>query len=302
MTLLEEKLKKITNTLSIDYLLHEQEDSEHIRKYYIINRLAYRLFHNRKAYLHMGISTDGKYKESDLEAQAMSVQTYINSIKPATVLELGYGQGANSFFLASKNPESNFFAIDLSTEPVKKYSHLKNLKFQLGDYHDLSNFPEGQFDIVFGFETICHSDHKEIVLEQVARILKPGGKLIIYDGYLNKQQSDLSEDEKLAAVLVEKGMAVNHFESLDLFEQKITKGNMWEVVERQDFSQQILPSLYRFERMAKVFFYNKFIAKVLIKLLPEMFICNALSGYLMPNLIESKVAVYYKHVLQKRNP
>ena len=87
-----------------------------------------------------------------------------------------------------------------------------------------------------------------------------------------------------------------------VFEQKITKGNMWEVVERQDFSQQILPSLYRFERMAKVFFYNKFIAKVLIKLLPEMFICNALSGYLMPNLIESKVAVYYKHVLQKRNP
>lgn len=294
---LEEKLQDIQTLFDTDYLLQESEDTTIIKKYYQTNKLTYRLFHNWSGFLHMGISQDNTYHESDLLAQAKEIDTHIQSIKAQNILELGSGRGANSFYLAKHNVEAQFHTIDLSTTPLPQYKH-PHITFHLADYHDLSILEDNSFDIVFAIETLCHSDQKHIVLQQIYQKLKPGGIVIIYDGYLNKERDLLTPTQTIAATLIEKGMAVNQSESLESFQQTIKKTG-FTIQEEENLSINVLPSMRRFEKKANTFFHNSLLRNILKTLLPEPVIRNSFAAYLMPSSIKEGVHVYIKHILQK---
>lgn len=292
---LSSKIKKIKKVIDFDYILNEKENSEKIREYYIANKIAYKIFHNTSSYLHMGISQNDEFKMNDLEKQLRTINKLIKKTNSKNILELGYGHGANSYYLAKKNKELNFQAIDLSTKPSRKFTHLKNVNFDLGDYHNLEKYPDNSFDVVFAIETLCHSNKKELVLTQVFNKLKKGGLFIIYDGYLNKEK--LTEEEKIACILAEKGMAVDEFEMLPSFEEKAKK--QFQLIQTENLSEFILPTLLKFERLAQHFYKHKWLGKFISEILSEKIIRNTFSAYLMPNLIKEKIAVYYLHVLQK---
>lgn len=294
---LSEKINEINYVFDTRYLEQENEDINVIKDYYKTNKITYRLFHNWSGFLHMGISKNNTYDESDLLEQVKEVENYVKSINAKNILELGAGRGANSFYLSKNNPSVNCYAIDISTSPIKQYNS-KNLVFNIADYHNLSIFDDNYFDIIFAIETICHSDKKEIVLQEVYKKLKKGGVFIIYDGYLSKDKNLLSDEQKIASKLIEKGMAVNQFDTLQSFNVKI-KNIGFAVLEEKNLSQNILPTLFKFERLASKFFKYKFLQKLLKAILPEKVIRNAFSGYLMPNLIEDEIALYIKHILKK---
>lgn len=294
---LADKLNDVSSALNIEYLLKENESADIIKDYYRTNKISYRLFHNWSGFLHMGISKNGVYKKLDLLEQPKEVEQYIKSLDAKNILELGAGRGANSFFLAERNPTITFYAIDFSTSPIKKYIR-KNLTFNFADYHNLSIFDDNFFDVIFAIETVCHSDKKEVVLREVYKKLKKGGVFIIFDGYLSKDRNLLNEEQKTTCVLIEKGMAINEFESLESFNKKVISTG-FTVLKEENLSENILPTLLRFEKMANKFFKNKFLQKILTFIFPEKVIRNSISGYLMPNFIEEKIGFYIKHVLQK---
>ena len=294
---LADKLDDINSTFDTKYLLQEKEDLSVVKDYYKTNKVSYRLFHNWSGFLHMGLSENGTYKETDLLEQVKEVERYTKSLNAKNVLELGAGRGANSFYLSNKNPSVNCYAIDLSTSPIKKYRN-KNFIFNFADYHNLSIFEDNFFDIIFAIETMCHSNSKEIVLQEVYKKLKKGGIFIIYDGYLNKDKNLLNEEQKMASTLIEKGMAVDKFETLQSFNEKIASVR-FTVLEEKNLSRNILPTLYRFEKLAKKFFKYRFLKKMLTLIIPEKVIRNSFSGYLMPNFIEEEIGLYVKHILQK---
>jgi len=47
-----------------------------------------------------------------------------------------------------------------------------------------TNFANDYFDVIFGIESLCYASPKTNILKELHRILKPGGILIIADGYL----------------------------------------------------------------------------------------------------------------------
>lgn len=294
--IISKKLQKIKNVIDINYLIHETEDAGQIKDYYKTNKLAYRVFHNWQGYLHMGISHDNQYRKSDLLTQVKEIQNHITDTTK-NILEIGCGRGSNTFYLANKNPNIHFSAIDLSTTPIKQ---LKNISFKMADYHNLSMFKDKSFDIVFGIETLCHSDDKIKVLKEIYRVLKPNGTFIIYDGYFNKNENEMTEDEKVSSTLITKGMAVNKFEQLSSFEKYLIDVSFL-VKEKTDLSENIKPSLLRFEKMANRFFKFKTIGKTFKFVLPEKVVRNSISGYLMIDLINNRTFVYYKHVLKKNS-
>lgn len=293
---ISQKLHKIKDVIDINYLLNETEDADQVKDYYKTNKLAYKVFHNWQGYLHMGISPNGKYQKSDLLAQLKEIQSHITHTTKS-ILEMGCGRGSNTFYLANKNPNVHFSSIDLSTTPIKQ---LENVDFKLADYHDLSMFKDESFDIVFAIETICHSDNKIKVLKEISRVLKPHGIFIIYDGYSNKNISKMTEDEKVSSILTAKGMAVNEFEQLSSFEKYLDVA-LFSVEEKTDLSENIKPSLLRFEKMASRFFKFKTIGKIFKLMLPEKVVRNSISGYLMIDLINNGTFVYYKHILKKND-
>jgi ubiquinone/menaquinone biosynthesis C-methylase UbiE len=296
---LEKKLKNIEKIFDVEELLEEQNSQSIIKSYYKINKLAYRVFHNRKGYLHMGISNGGEYTHEDLEVPLFQIEEVIKERGVTNVLELASGHGANTVFLAKRNSNIKFYATDLSTKPKREFYKLKNTFFEFGDYHDLSQYKSGFFDVIFIMEALCHSDNKGRVLNEMFRVLKSEGKVIIYDGYFGKAFEKLSGPEKIASKLTSRGMAVAEFGDLKKVENQINQAG-FEVVEKKSLSKEVYPTMVRFERMSSIFFENKFFGKVIKTFVPEKFVRNSISGYLMPTLLQNGVAVYYRHILERK--
>ena len=251
----------------------------------------------------MGISREGKYQEADLLEHLRLLENYLIKYKSKTVLELGAGKGANSIYLARKYPNIQFHAIDLPNgqldTAIRKSTKIPNFHPKEGDYHNLSTYPADYFDIIFMIEALCHSAHKEKVFREVKRVLKKGGIFAIFDGYLGKPRSALTKDELLASQLTEKGMLIKYFEYYPQVKENLLKEGFKEIYE-EDVSGLILPTLRRFEKKANVLFsMPNQLARVILFLFPHEFTNNALSGYLMPTLIEIGVAKYIILIAEK---
>ena len=61
-----------------------------------------------------------------------------------------------------------------------------------------------------------------------------------------------------------------------------------------------MPTLKKFEKLANIFFNHSRLAKIIVRLLPKEFTQNAISGYLMPDLIKIGLGCYFITILKKQ--
>ncbi len=295
------KLRMIGEIFSTQHLLNLPIDEEYVKKYYWINKIPYTIFHNLGNAVHMGISRDGHYKEDDLLEQARYVERHIASRNATNVLELGGGRGINSIYLAKRNSGAHFTSLDFSgaqTSIARKLGKgVVNFTPISGSFQDLSEFEANSFEVVFAVETLCHSLDKGLMLSQAARVLAPDGMLIVFDGYRGNL-SNVSPDERTAVTLVEKGMAVAQFEEYEDFCSKAQRSGL-RVIEQENLSQFVVPTMQRFEHLAGKFFRRPVRARMVSKLLPPAFAYNAVSGFLMPTLMQSNALQYWVTVFGK---
>jgi demethylmenaquinone methyltransferase/2-methoxy-6-polyprenyl-1,4-benzoquinol methylase len=107
------------------------------------------------------------------------------------VLDVGTGTGVLIPYLTKAvGPDGSVSAIDFSEKMVqkcnKKHSHLKNFKVQIGNIEE-TTFPPESFDAVVCFGVFPHLDHKEKALQNINRMLKPNGKLVIAHALSTKE-------------------------------------------------------------------------------------------------------------------
>ena len=74
----------------------------------------------------------------------------------------------------------------------------------------------------------------------------------MFDGYLNKQDSQITDLEIITKNLIEKSMALSTFESYQSFINKAKLSN-FEIIHEENLSKFILPTMYRFENLASKF-------------------------------------------------
>ncbi len=100
--------------------------------------------------------------------------------KGAKILDAASGEGYGSYLL-KKWGASEVVGVDIDIESVNKANSLfafSGVKFMCHNVEELP-FSDCYFDIVVSFETIEHLDHPDMFLQELRRVVKPGGIIII---------------------------------------------------------------------------------------------------------------------------
>lgn len=298
-----EYLETIKRFFNFNTLIEESVDENTTVKYYEQSEYGYRIYHSGQGYIHMAINYDGVFNSDGYYEQARIVNKEIQEIQALNVLELGCGKGVNSIFLANQNPNVNFLGIDLTPLHIsyaqKKSKDLKNIQFARGNFQNLDFIEPESFNLMFEVESICHATDMKLVLNEAYRVLKPGGRLIVIDGFREKDFSQHSSELQTAAVLVEKCMGVaKSFMEIDEW-LEIAHASNFKLLRAENLSFAVMPTMLRLQNLAQRYFKKSLRARFLKLVMPPYLIRNSVAGLLMPETIAAKVHGYYVIILER---
>lgn len=153
--------------------------------------------------IHIGIYESGN--EPIREASRRTVERMaegLGLLPEQRVLDIGAGYGGSARYL-SRTFGSPTVCLNLSDVQNERNRRL-NEEHGLGDLVSVVEgnfetlpFEEGSFDLVWSQDAMLHSGNRERILEEVARVLKGGGKFVFTD----PMQADDADPALLAPVL-----------------------------------------------------------------------------------------------------
>jgi 2-polyprenyl-3-methyl-5-hydroxy-6-metoxy-1,4-benzoquinol methylase len=147
------------------------------------------------------------------------LQDYLNAMEidsAGLVLDMGCGTGVAARQIAGRGGFSGqVVGIDLSPYLIEAASRLageeglaSQVDFRTGNTHSLE-IPDSHFDAVVAHTLLSHVDHPLEVVKEAARVVKPGGRVTIFDvdfASLTFDQEDpvkgKADDEALIRALV----------------------------------------------------------------------------------------------------
>ena len=300
---IEARLHIIDHYLDIEALLHKKTDNEAVEKYYRKSDFFYGLVHNQGGdSIHLGLSEDGFYHKDDFLNQARFVAGLLD--RPSMqVLELGAGKLINTKYLARQFPGHRFTALDLPNRHFLRQRAPRNVTLREGDYNDLSAFPEASFDVVFAVETLCYAESKEHVFAEITRILKPGGKLVIFDGYDARPPETMSASEIRTSDIAWAAMCVTPHDQYAGDMKKYLAAHSFTDIEMTDLTEEVRPTLRRLDRICGYFFMHPRLVKFARRFLPYDAVMNSIAGWLMLYTItsdERRIHQYCRFVATKQ--
>lgn len=121
---------------------------------------------------------------------------------PKSVLDVGCGIGGTSRYLAKTYPGAQVTGITLSPNQVKRATELAkerglgNVDFKVMNALEM-DYPDDSFDLVWACESGEHMPDKKAYVEEMTRVLKPGGTLVIAT-WCQRDDTDapLTEEDK----------------------------------------------------------------------------------------------------------
>ena len=294
---LELYLKQIGAIFDVAKIVGEFQDVQHVVNYYRTMKFPLLLVYDRNGFYHYGISYDGKYKTDDLKASPRLVEKYLHDIDAKNVLELAYGRGTNTAFLARRNPHIAFEAVDISNKPLRSYAALPNAHFHFRDFHDLSGLHNNSYDLAFVIEALSCSTNKLQVLHEVKKKLKRDGLFIVIDGYQQDRTNPLTPSEKIMWALIEKSLSVDKIERVSDVENYMRRE--YSIIASKNFSPYVIPSMMRFVSAVRFYFSHPAFARAVNAFLPFDTVKNTIFVLLLPIAMQRQIACHYMHVLRK---
>ncbi len=130
------------------------------------------------------------------------LETIISTRKDnATILDLGCGIGGSLIYLSERlNSNFTLAGITLSSYQAQNaLSHIRSeiasrIAIQQGDFHELPEFWQTHFDVVYAIESFVHSDDPTHFIKEASRVLRPGGLLLLIDTFPQSHKSSQKVD------------------------------------------------------------------------------------------------------------
>lgn len=111
---------------------------------------------------------------------------------PARILDMGCGLSATLRSFARRLPSAQLSGITLVPWQVEEGNRLNQscaetarIQLSVADYENTA-FASNSFDAVYAVESSCyaHGTNKSAFLQEAHRLLRPGGRIVVADGFL----------------------------------------------------------------------------------------------------------------------
>ena len=300
---LSRRLRKLERVFDVPGIQREPLAAEQVAAYYDNCHDAYRKYHSAEGAVHMALNDGQRFDADGFYGQLRRIELRW-AAPPQQVLELGYGQGFNIAYLAQRHARCSFAGIDLSSAHVaiaRQRVHslaLANVQLVQGDFHQLP-FASASFDEVICIESFCHASDPARALAEVARVLLPGGRFTLFDGYLVQPPERLLADEALAVSLVARGLAIVGLQVQDELIAAARSAGL-QLAQLVVLDTQVLPSLRRLERVTGAVIRFAWLGRRALARRHPAHGRNVLAGYLMRCTVEMGLIGYREIVLVKQ--
>lgn len=250
-SLLQADLRRLANVVKLDEFLRKDYSAQNVVSYYAHTTFRdYQLLAaaTGSSAMHSRLMPSRRlpYSCGHLRQVLYVIAQMGDAVRGGRVLEVGFGKGTNTIYLADLFPSASFTAIDIVDEHVQHASAwaaslgLKNARF-VRDDASMPTVP-GPFDVMFGIEAFCHVDTDDGLkgfLAFASKQLKPGGRLVVVDGFRGERFEELPEDVRQAMMLAESGFRIRRMASKGTWQRLAAEAGL-EVVEDADMTGEAL--------------------------------------------------------------
>ncbi len=162
--------------------------------------------------------------------------------------DLGCGAGAPAAFVLRARPALRLDGVTLLPEQVELARAAARrdgvggrAAFHVMDYA-ATRFPDGAFDGAMAIESSCHAPgaDKRTFVREAARLLAPGGRLVIADGFLKRERP--RGLARLAIDAIARNWAVPGFARVDEL-RRVLAGEGFADIEVEEISWRLAPSV-----------------------------------------------------------
>ena len=278
----------------------------YIKKHYGDIALGFKYFHSFDGCVHMGVSDNDTFHKNDFYAQIKRVATQIKkqrqeSVSEFKVLELGCGKGFNISHLAKEFRDIHFVGIDITPKHLakakQKVKALRNVEIRNMDFDQL-DFKPNEFDLIYTIESICYSFAPEKLSNDVYTLLKNNGCFLVFDLFRNAAKKPTTVQEEKLLKYIEASASLKKVITNESWSE-IVRNTGFQELKNDTLSEQILPTLNRFNKLAKTYYYMPFLSRCINTLIPKPLAKSSVASYLLKYSVENSFHLYSEIILQK---
>jgi len=265
--------------------MNKRKHYQDIVDYYVGSEIAYKEGWDltKSMAIHYGYYDDKVGSFTQALVRTNEVMSEVADIKESDfVLDAGCGVGGSCIYLSQQigcdttgitlTPRQ----VELAQNNAEKYNVADKTTFEVKDYTD-TNFPNNSFDVVWALESVCHAIRKEDFISEAYRLLKPGGRLIMADYFMAKE--NLTEQDQVVLDNWFEGWSLPHLDTIDRLKNQIETLNM-RIVHKEEATDKIMNSanrMYYLAILSKI--YTKMMALIGIKWKNRANVLNAQGAY-----------------------
>lgn len=197
-------------------------------------------------------SWDGNYYHANSSPQYLSAIKLFDTIdlsSIAHVVDIGCGSGDVTASITRMAPQASVVGIDASQSMIEKaqqtYANYSRVSFSIVDAQDESHpfFKDARFDLAFSSAALLWMANKEAVFTNIARMLKPGGKIVVKTTQplapnhpLSYTMKLLAQNPKWLPFVAEYQSRPQHFPLSKQEAEKLVRSDTWNDLVLEDSS------------------------------------------------------------------